>query len=383
MFGRGLGDTYVVFLLPLEREFGWSRSQLTSVYSIYLLVHGFTSPLVGLLFDRLGPRWVYATGMACLGAAFLLAGELVSLWQFYLFIGALVGLGVSLNGMVPGSALLARWYRERLSSAIGIAFSAVGVGTIVFVPLAQYLVAHYDWRLAYRFLGAVVLVLVPIVAFALPWKRFYAGRHHAGKLQGREVGWTWRAALRSPLYWGLCQVFFGTAVAMFSVVVQLVAFFVDAGFSPLAAATAYGMLGMMSALSVMGSGFLSERFGYRQTVTATFIGTAAGMSILFGLTFIPSAFLLALFIPTFGLCMGVRGPIVSSVSTKYFAGPNVATIYGSIYASNALGAAFGSLMGGLLHDLTSGYRVGLVVALAFVALASTPFWTVPALRHFR
>jgi len=83
------------------------------------------------------------------------------------------------------------------------------------------------------------------------------------------------------------------------------------------------------------------------------------------------------------LCMGVRGPIVSSVSTKYFAGPNVATIYGSIYASNALGAAFGSLMGGLLHDLTGGYRVGLVVALGFVALASTPFWNVPALRNFR
>src|SRR5205807_2224353 len=161
-----------------------TRSQLTSVYSIYLLVHGFTSPLVGLFFDRLGPRWVYATGMACLGAAFFLAAGLVSLWQFYLFIGALVGLGVSLNGMVPGSALL--------------------------------------------------------------------------------------AALRSPLYWGLCQVFFGTAAAMFSVIVQLVAFFVDAGFSPIAAATAYGMLGMMSALSVMGSGLLAERFGYRQTVTATF-----------------------------------------------------------------------------------------------------------------
>jgi MFS family permease len=143
------------------------------------------------------------------------------------------------------------------------------------------------------------------------------------------------------------------------------------------------MLGMMSALSVMGSGLLSERFGYRQTVTATFVGTAAGMSILFALTFVPSTFLLALFVPAFGLCMGVRGPIVSSVSTKYFAGPNVATIYGSIYASNALGAAFGSLMGGLLHDLTGGYRAGLLVAMAFVALASTPFWTVPALRNFR
>ena len=42
MFGRGVGDTYAVFIRPLEREFGWTRSELTSVYSIYLLVHGFT-----------------------------------------------------------------------------------------------------------------------------------------------------------------------------------------------------------------------------------------------------------------------------------------------------------------------------------------------------
>ena len=122
MFGRGLGDTYAVFLLPLEREFGWTRSELTSVYSIYLLVNGCTAPLVGLVFDRLGPRWVYGAGMLSLGSAFFLAGSLASLWQFYLFIGALVGIGVSLNGMVPGSALLARWYRERLSTAMGVAY---------------------------------------------------------------------------------------------------------------------------------------------------------------------------------------------------------------------------------------------------------------------
>ena len=148
MFGRGLGDTYAVFLLPLEREFGWARSQLTGVYSVYLLVNGFTAPLVGLAFDRLGPRWVFGAGVACLGAAFFLAGGIVSLWQFYVLIGALVGIAVSLNGMVPGSALLARWYRARLSTAIGIAFSAVGVGTLVFVPLAQYLVSEYHWRVA-------------------------------------------------------------------------------------------------------------------------------------------------------------------------------------------------------------------------------------------
>src|SRR5256885_496373 len=79
LFGRGLGDTYVVFLRPLELEFGWTRSQLTSVYSIYLLVHGFVAPFVGFLFDRLGARVVYGAGMASLAAAFLLAGSIDSL----------------------------------------------------------------------------------------------------------------------------------------------------------------------------------------------------------------------------------------------------------------------------------------------------------------
>ena len=384
MLGRGLGDTYAVFLLPLEREFGWSRSQVTGVYSIYLLVNGFTAPLVGLAFDRLGPRWVYGAGTACLGAAFFLSAGLVSLWQFYLLIGALVGIGVSMNGMVSGSALLVRWYRARLSRALGIAFSAVGVGTLLFVPLAQYLVAEYDWRFAYRMFGIALLALVPVVLFVLPWKRFSAGdvEHSAAKNRGEE-GWTLRAAMGTRVYWGLAQVFFFTATAMFSIVVQLVAFFIDADFSPITAATAFGALGMLSAASVMGSGFLTERFGYRQTVTASFAGTASGLVILLLITAASSTVLLALFVLVFGLCMGVRGPIISSVCARHFAGARVATIYGTIYAFNALGAAFGSWGGGLLHDLTGGYRAGILAALAIIGFALAPFWAVRELRDFR
>ncbi|HEX6158286.1 MAG TPA: MFS transporter, partial [Burkholderiales bacterium] len=283
MFGRGLGDTYAVFLLPLEREFGWTRSQVTGVYSLYLLVNGLTAPLVGMLFDRLGARWVYGAGTLCLGAAFVLAGGLVSLWQYYLLVGALVGLGVSLNGMVPGSALLARWYRVRLSTALGIAFSAVGVGTIVFVPLAQYLVTYYDWRLAYRLMGGTLLLLAPFVILVMPWRRIMAGNPELrGETRSKAAGggWTPRAALRTPVFWGLSMVFLCTATGMFAVVVQLVAFLIDAGYSPLTAATAFGVLGMMSAGSIMLSGVLSDRFGYRQIVTASFIGTASGMAVL-------------------------------------------------------------------------------------------------------
>lgn len=385
MFGRGLGDTYTVFVIPLERDFGWSRSQTTSVYSVYLLVNGLTAPLVGLIFDRLGPRWVYGAGLACLGSAFYLASMLSSLWQFYLFVGVMVGLGVSLNGMVPGSALLARWFRARLSTAMGVAYSAFGAGTLVFVPLAQYLIAELDWRSAYRIMGSTLLLLAPVVVLALPWRTFFAGspEHRPARGKAAGEGWTWRTAVRTPVYWGLTTVFFFTAAGMFCVVAQLVAFFIDAGFSPLTAATAFGGIGMMSAISVMGSGPLSERFGYRQTVTASFIGTASGMVLLLVMSLAPLLGLLVVFVPVFGLCMGMRGPIISSVSAKYFSGPHIATIYGGIYAANAIGAAFGAYVGGLLHDLTGGYTLAFVFALACICVAAAPFWLVRELRTFR
>jgi MFS family permease len=386
MFGRGLADTYTVFLLPLEREFGWTRSELTGVYSIYLLVNGFTAPLVGLLFDRFGPRWVYGAGMTCLGAAFFLAQSLASLWQFYLFVGVLIGFAVSLNGMVPGSALLSRWYRERLSTAIGIAFSAIGVGTVVFVPLTQLLVSYYGWRFAYHALGVALLLLVPVVLFAVPWRTFAAGHtdyQARAKLARAGEGWTLRSAMGTRIYWGLAQVFFCTSIGMYGIVVQLVAFLIDAGFSPLGAAGTFGIIGMLSSISIMGSGYIADRFGIRRTVTASFIGTGAGMLLLMAITRWPSILLLGIFVPVFGLCMGTRGPIVSSICARHFAGLKVATIYGTIYASNALGAAFGSLLGGVLHDLSGGYVAGLGVSLTFIVLAAMPFWTVPALRNYR
>ncbi len=386
VIGRGAGETYAVFLLPLEREFGWSRSQLTSVYSVYLLVGGLIAPLVGTLFDRIGPRAVYTAGLAVLAAAYLLAGTLSSLWQFYLYVGFLIGLGVALVGMVPASGLLSRWYHARLSAAIGIAYSAVGCGMLLFVPAAQVLLAHLDWRGTYRTIGLALAVCLPLAAFAVPWRKFAEGhaehrrrRHDAG----RGAGWTLRAAMRAPAYWGLVGIFFFTAMGIFTVLPQTIVFLIDTGIAPVAAATAYGVTGMLSVASVAGIGFVAARFGYRRTVTASFFGSGLGIALLIGLSFHASGWLLAAYALVFGLCQGVRGPIISAICTSKFAGPHVATIYGTIYAANAFGAAFGSLMGGVLHDVTGGYRAVFVFALAALVAAATPMWFVRELREFR
>jgi MFS family permease len=385
MLGRGLGDAYAVFLLPLEREFGWARSQLTSVYSVFLLVSGFAAPLIGVLFDRVGPRLVYGTGIALIGCAYLAASTIDQLWQFHFLVGGAVGAGVAMTGMVSASAMLSRWFHGRLSRAIGITFAGTGVGIIIFVPIAQALVEHNGWRGAYQALGLMLLLLLPVVLLVLPWKRFAAGRpaERASQLPGAGSEWTVARAIRTRTFWGMVQAFFFTAFGMFAILVQLVAFLVDAGFSALAAATAFGVCGMLSAGSVMGSGFLTDRFGALRVVSVSFAGTMAGMALLLVIARFPSMPLLVLFVLLFGASLGVRGPIISSICTRYFAGPRVATIYGMVFAFNSLGAALGSLVGGALHDLSGGYTAGLVFSLCSIAFATTPFWTVPALRNGR
>jgi MFS family permease len=58
VLGRGLSDSFTVFLKPISETFGWDRAEVVSVYSLTWLASGLTAPLVGRLFDRSGPRVV-------------------------------------------------------------------------------------------------------------------------------------------------------------------------------------------------------------------------------------------------------------------------------------------------------------------------------------
>src|ERR1700710_3260908 len=63
VLGRGLAESFTVFLLPISENFGWDRAQVVSVYSLSALAGGLASPVVGRVFDRYGPRIVYSLGL--------------------------------------------------------------------------------------------------------------------------------------------------------------------------------------------------------------------------------------------------------------------------------------------------------------------------------
>ncbi|HEX5128140.1 MAG TPA: MFS transporter [Usitatibacter sp.] len=376
MIGRGVADSFMVFVLPLSEEFGWTRARVSSVYSAFLVVTGLSAPLTGLLIDRFGARVIYPLGMLLLSIACLVASRLSELWQFQLCIGLTAGLAVSMLGMVPASMLISRWFRDRMSTAMGVAYAGFGTGTIVVVPLAQRSIELQGWRDTYTTIGLATLVALPLLLL-LPWRRIAGDRMPKARTEAAPVAT--RAALANALrrreYWQIVQLFSFTSVTTFAVVTQLVPFLVQSGLSPLAAASAFGSAGLLSIFGIMTAGWSADRFGYRGAATASFVATFLGIVSLLAFSWHPAHWLVVAFVICFGSAMGARGPIVSSLAAKHFGGASFATIYGTMFACMSMSGAVSAFLTGWLYDVTGGYRAGLFFAMITVLVAVSPFWT--------
>lgn len=383
VLGRGVSDSFTVFLLPISSAFGWDRANVLSIYSLAALIGGLASPFVGRLFDRSGPRAVYSLGLILIASAFLAATYAEKLWQLQLSLGLCIGLGAACVGNVPNTILLGRWFGARLPTAMSIIYSAMGAGVLVLLPASQLLIDHLGWRGAYQVMGCSALVLLLLLQL-LPWRRFAAGSPDMPKpvaSDARDVGWTLASAVRHHAFWSLFSTFFFTAIGMFAISAQVVAYLVDVGFPPLQAATAWGFSGIALVIGMLSITWLDGIIGRRPSILFSYALSIIGIVMLWLLQSHPNIVLLTGFIVCFGSMVGSRGPLISATAMRFFHGRNIGTIYGTVSIGSGLGAALGSWCGGLIHDVTGNYDMLIAFALVNVIVGMIPFLIVPALRQ--
>ncbi|MGE0154984.1 MAG: MFS transporter [Reyranellaceae bacterium] len=376
MISRGLGDSFAVFVLPISQSFGVDRASVTGIYALSMLGIGFGGPLAGLLVDRFGPRQLVLAGVAAMGLGMGLSALAQAVWQFYPTFGLLVGIGCAALGSVMQSALLGRWFSRRLGTALAAAYSANGVGLMVMAPLAQYLIEAQGWRFAYAVLGgSVLLLLLPILL--LPWRQIEAGhpdlRMPARGDNGEIVAAPdLRAAIRTAPFWNLCCTFCFTSIGIYSLTPQTVAYLIEQGMPPIDAAGAVGVTGLLMPVGMIGFNWLADRGGRRLSAAASYGCTMLGIGALLAFSGPRDFWLLAAFVVLFGISMGSRGPMISTLATLRFRGPHLGRIYGSITLAMGIGGALGAWLGGLAHDLTDGYTAVMAVSLAGLAIGAIP-----------
>jgi MFS family permease len=187
--------------------------------------------------------------------------------------------------------------------------------------------------------------------------------------------------MRHHAFWALFSTFFFTAIGMYAISAQVVAYLIDAGFPPLEAATAWGFSGVVLLFGMLGISWLDGIIGRRPSVLFSYALSIAGIVMLWLLQWHPNFWLLTGFVVCFGSMIGSRGPLLTATAMKIFRGRHVGTIYGVIVFGSGLGSAFGSWSGGLIHDLTHSYNPLIAFALVSVVLGMIPFLLVPALRR--
>ncbi|MBM86418.1 MAG: hypothetical protein CMM47_10405 [Rhodospirillaceae bacterium] len=383
--GRGMGDTYAVFLLPLSAELGWERASVASIYAVYMTAMGVFSPVTGHLFDRFGSRIVYVVGIACLGVGYYAAGGLTELWQFYVCIGLMGGLGAALIWQVPAQSLISRWFDRGLATAIAFAYAGYGFGLLVFAPLTQMMIEAQGWRVTYQDFGIAFLCLVPVIA-VMPWGPIERGAPgnprgiRAGCVQG---GYSLFEAMQTRLFWAMFAIYFLTALAIFGVSVQSVAYLVEIGFTGTEAAGAFGMAGMLSFVGMLLTGIAADRFGRSLVASISYMLTIIGVVFLAGLQEVAVKYWVFAWVIPYGLSMGARGPIITALMAMLFAGRGLGAIYGMIILAQGLGAGLSAWGSGLIYDLTGGYNLTFAFSIVSALICIALFWLTPEIRYGR
>lgn len=389
LLAAGMNLSFSVFLLPLEKALSADRGEVSSIISVALLLAGLMSPVTGTLMERLGPRILYPAGLALFASAFAIASQASSIYLLYASIGVMGGVSIACIGPVPAAVLINRWYHARVGTAMGVIYSASGVGTLIVSPAAAMLIAHFGWRATYQIYAVLLAALIPILFF-MPWRKIRAGhpsyaqfhtaKAHSGADENPDV-WTLKRAAGTAAFWGMAAAFFFAGAGVISVMIHSVSYMIESGIEPVYAATAFGFIGLLSPVGVIGFGALGDRLGPRRAVILSYFLSLSAIGGLFLIKYYPSPIAIPWLVISVGLSMGARGPTVSSMASRIFSGPHFGGIYGTISMGGGIGAAIGAWLGGLLQDIFHTSDALLIFSAIMILCSVSPFFLVRALRQ--
>jgi MFS family permease len=377
---------------PVVDEFGWSRGATAGAFSFGFLVSAFLSPLLGKLMDRFGPRVVIELGVALMGLGLLLASLVAHPWQLYLTLGVLVGGGGVCLGYTGMGLFLPNWFVRRRGLAMSVAYSGVGIGSILFLPIVQWLIDDWGWRQTCVAMGIVVIVLLAPLNLLLRKTPEEIGLAPDGD-DGRSgstspagamdnvvdaawaaVDWTLTRAAQTSRFWWIG---FGYASAMFAwyaVQVHQTKYLTEIGFSGQYAAWALGFVSLVAIPGQIALGHISDRIGREWVWTIGNVGFALCYALLIVMRDVPSAVLLWTMVLAQGFLGYSLTSVIGAIPAEIFKGRHYGGIFGSLMGIAVLGGAVGPWVTGFAYDLTGSYAPGYSIAIACCFVSALAIW---------
>ena len=358
-----LSYAFAVFLLPMQRELGYSAAQLTGAFSLALLVSAVAGIAVGRHLDRCSPRAVMTLGSAA-GAVLVLAwSQIHGLAAFY---ALWVGIGLVMAAVLyePAFTVLAKWFpepapRRRAMTAMTLAGA---LASFIFLPLAQTLIDGHGWRDALVVLALILAVVtVPLHAISLRQApAAHASRHDSTpSTAAREV-------LRSMPFWLLSGAFFLATAAAIAFTVQGIPFLLERGYSPAFAAFSIGVIGVSQIPGRLLFAPVAERLPAPWGTVSLFLLIAAGLALIVA---VDATVAVVAGLVLLGMGNGMATLARATVIADRYGAAAYGTIAG-VAASATIGARAAAPVAAAAYATVAGYGALLVTLGALAALAA-------------
>lgn len=371
------GSTFGLMMLPMQRDLGWSRADISFSLTLMMLAGPAVMPVVGWLIDnvRLRPLvlWGVVLQSASLAAFGLMSG---SIWVYY---GLCFAMIVTASGasMLTLSKLLQTWFDRAFGRALGILFALITVGAVIHPQIVRLVIEAAGWREAFFVMGAMSLVFGGLAAWILvrdpPVRPAVAPR-------AVQVPTSMRAFLSDRIWWLLAAWNMLFAFAVGGILLHFAAMMQDRGLSLAQAATAMSIIGLGGFAGNLMAGWLVDRVSATRLARWFVMAPLAAAVMLYAGSGVGISLFAAVLL---GVFSGGDHALSVFLARRYFS----AETFGRASATQQMAVAFGSgvspWLSGLIHDRTGGYEMALALSICAFLLAVGAAWLLPEFRGQR
>lgn len=351
-----------LFMEPLGREFGWSRTLLSSGVSISSVTTFLFSPLFGILIDRIGTRRLAMPGLllkTCVIAGMSLLTGSVFMWFAMWTLYAVAALATK---STVWTAAVASAFDSGRGLALGLTLSGSALAQAITPPLTNYLINEFGWRMAFVWLGLGWGSLALFMCFFWLYDGYDASRkaraNNPGASKSKSLlsdapGLSIPEAWRSVALWRIAMSTFVIMVVTIALVVHQIPILVEIGVDRTTASYYAGMAGLAGVLGKLVTGWLLDRYPARWVGGLTLGATA----LTFILLLLPDRSAPIIFTAMFinGYAAGTKLQIAGYLTSAYGGMKNFGAIFGTMASLIAAGSGLGPLLGGMVYDAYGNY----------------------------
>jgi sugar phosphate permease len=376
------GSTFGLMMLPMQKELGWSRGDITFVLTLMTLFGPAILPLVGWVIDHVRLRPLILWGIVLQSASLASFGFMHgSVWVYY-GLNLVMIFTASGASVLTLSKLLQIWFDKALGRALGILFAVGAVGSVLHPQVVSLVIAHASWREAFMAMGLMSLVFGGLAALLLlrePPATAPAPQPVPSAAQPASAAppVSMRAFLKDRLWWNLAlwNMLFGLAAA--GVLVHFAALMQDRGLSLAQAAMAMSLVGAGGFVGNLAAGWLIDRTSATRLARLFVLAPLGATAMLFFGTGLGVAIAAAVLL---GMFNAGDHSLSAFLARRYFSSES----YGRAFATQQIATSFGAgtapwLMG-VAHDRTGSYDMAILAAMGAFVLAAIAAWMLPEHR---